>query len=133
MNGIDFENLLEFARLGIRRGSIFMGFGVEAAKNPLIRKFDLSEHTKLKYVESTNDDILLNEYKDEFKCWVISNALRELHEGFAEYLEKLNQACLTLGWVAGDFSPEVCDRHQKKFMRDGFPEKFEPYASALSL
>lgn len=113
MNGVDFEKLLETARLGIRRASIFMGFGVEVAQNSLIRKFDLAEHTKLKFVENTNDDILLNEYKDEFKRWVISSALREIHEGFIEYLEKLNQACLTFGWVAGDFNSEMCDRLQK--------------------
>ncbi|MCX5920315.1 MAG: hypothetical protein NTW61_03170, partial [Candidatus Melainabacteria bacterium] len=102
MSGIDFETLLEYARIGIRRASIFMGFGVHAAASSAIRNFDLSKETKLRIVPDTNDETLLGEYKHEFRSWVIVNGLREIHESFTEYLEKLNQACLTIGWVAGE-------------------------------
>lgn len=125
MSGIDFETLLEYARIGIRRASIFMGFGVHAAASPAIRNFDLSKETKLRVVADTNDDKLLGEYKSEFRSWVIVNGLREIHEAFTEYLEKLNQACLTIGWVAGEFTPEACDGQHKKFHRGGLPDKFE--------
>lgn len=125
MSGIDFETLLEYARTGIRRASIFMGLGVHAATSPAIRNFDLSRETKLRVVADTSDDKLLGEYKSEFRSWVIVNGLREIHEAFTEYLEKLNQACLTIGWVAGEFTPEACDRHHKNFHRKGLPDKFE--------
>lgn len=123
MNGIDFEELLEYVRFGMRRTSIFMGLGVHAASNPAIRTYDLSSQTKLKITPNTEDESLLQEYKDEFQRWVITNGLRELHEAFVEYLEKLNQACLTIGWVAGKFTSEECDHRHAKFHQAGFPEK----------
>lgn len=133
MKSIDLEELLECARIGIHRASIFMSLAIETAENPLIRKFDFSKQTKLKIVENTDDDEVLKDYKDEFKNWVIGNSLRELHEGFTEYLEQLNQACLTFGWVAGGFSNKDCDRFHKKFFRDGFPDKLETLRNRFSV
>ena len=123
MNELDFEQLLEYARLGIRRASVFMGLGVCAADNHSVRNYDLSKQTKLKITPNTQDESLLQHYKDEFQEWVIANGLRELHEAFVEYLEKLNQACLTIGWIAKSHSSEDCDRLHEKFPKAGFPEK----------
>lgn len=125
MNSIDFEDLLECVRLGIQRTSIFMGLGVHAASDPSIRSYDLSSQTKLKIAPDTEDASLLQEYKDEFQRWVIANGLRELHEAFVEYLEKLNQACLTIDWVAGRLTSHECDLRHKKFHKTGFPEKLK--------
>lgn len=125
MQGIDFEKVLEFARLGVRRASLFMGFAVNMANNPNVRDYDLSHQTKHRVLPEANDESVLAEYKHEFRTWVIANSLRELHESFVEYLEKVNQACLTFEWVVGEKTPEECDRLQKKFHSAGFPDKFD--------
>lgn len=125
MQGIDFENVLEYARFGIRRASLFMGFAVRMAENPTVRDFDLTHQTKLRVLATTEDETVIGEYKHEFRSWVIANALRELHESFTEYLEKVYQACLTFEWVLGAKTPTECDRLLGKFKRAGFPEKLE--------
>jgi hypothetical protein len=124
MQGIDFEKVLEFARLGIRRASLFMGFAVNMANNPNVRDYDLSHQTKHRVLPETNDENVLAEYKHEFRTWVIANALRELHESLVEYLEKVNQVCLTFEWIVSEKTPEECDRLQRKFRNAGFPDKF---------
>lgn len=121
---INFEALVEVARLGIRRASVFMGLGVNAEASADVRRVDLSGETKLRIVADP-DAALLVEYKREFKNWVIANALREVHEGFTEYLEQLHQACLTIGFRANPFTPDQCDGFHKKFHRAGFPDKFK--------
>ena len=125
MQGIDFEKVLEYARFGIRRASLFMGFAVNMANNPNVRDYDLSNQTKYRVLPESSDEHTLTEYKHEFKIWVIANALRELHESFVEYLEKVNQACLTFEWVAGEKTPEECDKSLKKFHNAGFPDKLD--------
>lgn len=125
MQSIDFEKVLEFARLGIRRASLFMGFAVNMANNPNVRDYDLSHQTKHRVISETKDENVLAEYKHEFRTWVIVNALRELHESFVEYLEKVNQACLTFEWISREKTSEECDRLQKKFHAAGFPNKFD--------
>lgn len=125
MQGIDFEKVLELVRLGIRRTSLFMGFAVNMANNPNVRDYDLSHQTKHRVIPAISDENVLVEYKHEFRTWVIANALRELHESFVEYLEKVNQACLTFEYVADEKTPEECDRLQKKFHNAGFPDKFD--------
>lgn len=110
-----------------------MGLGVNAAGSDAIRSVDLSTHTKLKIVSDPEDDATLREYKEEFQRWVIANGLRELHEGFTEYLERLNQACLTISWLAKRYTSEECDRYHKKFHRDGFPEKFKALRSRFNV
>lgn len=124
MQGIDFEKVLEFFRLGARRASLFMGFAVNMANDPNVRSYDLSHLTKHRILPETGDEKELEEYKHEFRTWVIVNALRELHESFVEYLEQVNQACLTFEWVVHEKTPEECDRLQNKFHNAGFPDKF---------
>ena len=124
MQDVDFEEVLEFARLGIRRASLFMGFAVNMANNPDVRDYDLSHQTKYRVLPETDDENVLAEYKHEFRTWVIANALREIHESLIEYLEKVNQACLTFEWVVREKTSEDCDRFQKKFHNAGFQDKF---------
>ena len=125
MQDIDFEKILEFARLGIRRASLFMGLAINMANNPNVRDYDLSHQTKYRVLPKTNDEKVIEEYKHEFRTWVIANALRELHESFVEYLENVHQACLTFERAVGEKTPEDCDRLQKKFHNAGFPDKFD--------
>lgn len=125
MHGVDFENLLEFARLGVRRASLFMGFAVNIESNPNVRDYGLSRQTNYRFLPETDDEKVLADYKHEFRNWVAANALRELHESFVEYLEKINQACLTFEWVSREKTAEECDSCRKKFHKAGFPDKFE--------
>jgi len=125
MPAIDFTKIIEVASIAIRRSSIFMGLGVNAAESDNLRDYDLSAETKLRVVPQTNDQETLSTYKAEFRAWIIANGLRELHEGFTDFLERLHDACLTLGLSVGAFTPEQCDKLHKSFHRDGFPDKFE--------
>ncbi len=102
-----------------------MGFAANMASNPQVRDYDLSHQTKYRVLPEPADESLIAEYKHNFRAWVISNALREVHESFVEYMEKVNEACLTFQWVAREKTPEECDRLQKKFHSAGFPDKLD--------
>lgn len=133
MPAIDFDRTLERARLGFRRASIFMGFGVNAAGDPKVSNFDLSNETKIQLVQPTEDPEILAGYKSEFRSWVVSNGLRELLEGLVDFLEALHQDCLTLAWSIGRHSPEECDKLQKRFHHAGLQDKFEILQERFSL
>ena len=101
-----------------------MGLGINAAEDPNATDFDLSNETKIQLVPSTDDAEVVASYKSEFRGWVVSNGLRELLEGFVDFLEALHRDCLTLAWSKEHYSPEECDRLQKRFHHAGLPDKF---------
>lgn len=110
-----------------------MGFGVNAAGNPNVSSFDLSRETKIRLVQPTEEPEVLASYKSEFRSWVVANGLRELLEGFVDFLEALHRDCLTLAWSKGHHSPEECDKLQNRFHRLGLPDKFKVLQERFSL
>lgn len=123
MPAVDFDRTLERARLGFHRASIFMGFGVNAVADPAQKNFDLSQETKIRLVPPTDDPKILASYKSEFRSWIVSNGLRELLEGFVDFLEALHRDCLTLAWSKGRYTSDECDSLHSKFHKAGLPEK----------
>lgn len=102
-----------------------MGLGVNAAADPNQTNFDLSNETKIRLVPPADEPEILASYKTEFRSWVVSNGLRELLEGFVDFLEALHGDCLTLAWSKGEYMPDECDSQQKKFHKAGLQEKFK--------
>jgi len=102
-----------------------MGLGVNAAADPNQTNFDLSNETKIRLVPPTDDPEVLASYKSKFRSWVVSNGLRELLEGFVDFLEALHRDCLTLAWSKGKHTPDECDSLHSKFHKAGLPEKFK--------
>lgn len=124
MPSIDFEKIIEVARLGINRASVFMGFGVNSARDNGFKNYDLTSETKIKIVPTTEDDEVIKHYKEEYECWVIANGFREVIETFSIFLEEIHKACLTLAWSKGRYTPDKCDGMQSNFHNAGLPDKF---------
>jgi len=90
---INFNELLEIALTGVRRVSIFMGFGVNAAQDEQFKTFQLSQITKIQLVSSNVSDEVLRQYKEKFLIWIEAQGFRDLVETFAVYLDSLFEAC----------------------------------------
>lgn len=90
---IDFNKLLKIALTGVRRVSIFMGFGVNAALDEQFKTFQLSQITKIQLVSSDVSDDVLHQYKEKFLIWIEAQGFRDLVETFAVYLDNLHEAC----------------------------------------
>lgn len=49
---INFDKILEVALRVVRRASVFMGFGVNAAQNPHFNNYQLTQITKIQLVSA---------------------------------------------------------------------------------
>ena len=79
---IDLDKILDVALRGVRRASMFMGFGVNAALSPEMRNYQLSDITRIKILPDNISDDSLEKAKNEFRLWIEANGFRELIETF---------------------------------------------------
>jgi len=91
---IDLDKVLEIAHLGARRASIFLGLGVNAARNPEMRDCHLPVLFKMSPVPEHLDDAAIRHCKEEFEAWIVGNGLRELIETFSVYLDRIFEVCI---------------------------------------
>jgi len=117
---IDFDRILNVALVGVRRASVFMGLGVNAAIDPGFRSFQLSSLTQIQLLPDNISDETIGEFKDEFRLWIEAAGLRELSEAFAVFLDEVHLAGLLL--QAGRPSPEL-NESQLRFRSEGLPNK----------
>jgi hypothetical protein len=85
--GVNFDQLRHLSNIWIRRASIFMGIGSNAARvEPTISHL-LSD--RMQYVFATPNPTAeeARHFVEEFEVWVIANGLRELVEGHALFLD----------------------------------------------
>ncbi len=101
-----------------------MGFGVNSARDPNFKKYDLADETHIRIIPLTEDESIISKYKSEYERWIIANGFRELIETFSIFLEQVHTACLTLAWSIGKYSSVECDTMREKFHDAGLPNKF---------
>lgn len=113
---IDLDRTHQVALTGIRRVAIFMGLGLNAARNEAFKDYEL---TKLApgYAEGDVMGITYGlvpdgapaekvaQFKEEFGYWVTSNGLRDLVETFAAYLDQIHSIALLVTHAAGRVLP----------------------------
>jgi hypothetical protein len=121
---IDFGKILEVALKGVRRATVFLGLGVNAALDTNFNKYQLTEIAQIQLLPQEVDARTLSHFKDEFKTWVVGNGLRELIETFSVFLERLHEACLVIENHVKPISLKDLAEQQAGFVKYGLPKKF---------
>lgn len=98
MPTISVDDVLNVALIGINRALVFMGLGVSAATDPTHRNFRLKGSPHVQLLPANISDDSVNEFKREFRVWVIGNGLRELVETWDVLLDKLYSVLLSATW-----------------------------------
>lgn len=120
---IDFDKILEIAYRGVRRASIFMGLGVNAALNPEYKAYQLTHITKLRLIPNNVAEETLQHFKEEFKTWIEGNGLRELIETYSIFLDALHNVCLLVRGSKEGIHIATLEAKQDTFRQQGFPNK----------
>lgn len=130
---IDFGKILEVALKGVRRATVFLGLGVNAALDPEFKKYQLTEIAEIQLLPSDVDAQTITHFKNEFKTWIAANGLRELTETFSVFLEKLHEACLMIHNHLEQASPKDLAKQQANFVRQGLPKKLQILSESFSV
>lgn len=130
---IDFENIRETARRGVRRTAVFLGLGINAAIDPGLRKYELSDISPIHLVPSNAPEETIAHFKTEFGRWVVSNGLRELIETFALFLDRTYEACLFMVSHKERISFEDVTQRQAAFDYEGIEKKLKIFQSRFGV
>lgn len=130
---INFDEILDVALRGVRRASIFMGLGVNAAQDAQFANYQLTHITKIQLVPNNVTQETLKHFKDEFKTWVEANGFRELVEAFSSFLDLLHQACLAINGRNQKLALQGVYEKQKSFELQGFPNKLNNLEIAFAV
>lgn len=107
------------------RAAIFLGLGVNAARDKSFVHYQLPEISHLRLVPENATEAQLTDFKDNFEKWIISNGLRELVESFAVFLDKVFQASLWFATSKGLIKAEEANKLGKSFERTGVEGKLK--------
>jgi hypothetical protein len=130
---IDLDKLLDRALQGVRRASVFMGLGVNAALDPNFKNYQLSRLTSIQIVPDDVSDEGLSHFKEEFRLWIEAGGFRELTETFASYLDSLCHTRLVLQAVRRKKSGLSIEEAHAKFRSEGFPKKLNILAQRFQV
>lgn len=119
---IDFERIQEHMLVGARRAAVFLGLGVNAARDPEFTAYGLTDIADIQLIRSNHDEATVRSFKREFESWIAGNGLRELLEAFAHFLDQIFEACLTVQEVQGNKRLPAREA-LKKFEGERFPNK----------
>ena len=120
---IDFDQAFEIAVKGVRRASVFMGLGVNAAVDKHFKSYQLSHITNIQIVPDNLPDDTLDHIKNEFRIWIEASGLRELSESFSIFLDALHRECLIVQTVLSRSSLAEIEEKQISFAKEGLPNK----------
>lgn len=119
---IDFEGIQERMLVGARRAAVFLGLGVNAARDPEFSAYGLTDIADMQLIRSNHDESAVRSFKLEFESWIAGNGLRELLEAFAHFLDQSFEACLTVREVQRNKRMPAFEAI-RKFDRETFPNK----------
>jgi hypothetical protein len=91
---LNFLEILNIALAGIRRASIFLGLGSNAAWDPVYKKYLLLDSTKIHFVPQQLSNSDIESSKRDFANWLVGNGLREVNEYFDVFLDKIYEATM---------------------------------------
>jgi hypothetical protein len=129
---IDFDELKDFAHVGVRRAVIFMGLGLNAAHREHFLDYELSKirsstgerRFPIEFFPEALPTERVNYFKVEFARWIQDCCLCDLLEHHALFLDKIHLHALVVYTSLGKLA-EKDDREKlhNKFRRDGIPGK----------
>jgi len=90
---IDFGKIHDTAIRGINRAAVFLGLGVNAADHSALVDYHLTKDTNLRILPGGVDDEILDEWKKEFRVWVVGCGFREMIDRVCVFLDQLHEVC----------------------------------------
>lgn len=121
---LNFLNILNIALAGIRRANIFLGLGLNAAKDPAHKNYLLPDSTKIHFISENLSDLDIENSKKDFANWLVGNGLREVNEYFDVFLDHIYEATL-MGSV---FKHDKVD-HENLVKSKAKSKKFSEYST----
>ena len=122
---LDFDSILDVALKGLRRSSVFMGFGINAVSDSNNASYQLSNITQIQIIPDNVPPAVLKHFKEEFKIWIVAGALREITESFNLFLDELHRACSTVYAIRRKIDMEETDKRQANFAKEGLSKKLD--------
>lgn len=120
---IDLDKILEVALKGVRRASVFMGLGVNAAINKDFKNYQLTPLTNIQLVPDNISEDSVNHIKEEFRIWIEAGGFRELADTFSVYLDSVHHACYVMKSVKDGASVSEVTGANFKYRGQGLPNK----------
>lgn len=107
---INLDEVREVAATGMRRASVFIGFGVNLADDPQQHPFHLPGQLHLRIVSPDADEDRYKHYTEAFRQWIIANGFKELIETFELYLDHVYATMMRIeSWEYSQASGLGCD------------------------
>lgn len=130
---IDLDALLEQALLGVRRASVFLGLGLNAAMDQNFRNYQLTGLSNIQLIPADLPDDQVGHFKEEFKLWVEAGGFRELVESFAGYLDGVHHVCLFMHAHKVKHVASTLQERQTSFCNEGVPNKINVLAQSFGV
>ena len=130
---IDIKKIQDIALLGVRRAAVFMGLGINAARDTRFREYELTHITGIELVPANVEAKVVDHFKNEFQLWIIESGFRELLERFALFLDSIHDHSLLLASNRGKISQENADKIHTKFEHAGIAEKLKQLEATFGM
>ena len=118
---IDLDRLRSIALVGIHRAYVFMGLGINAARDENMVQYELSDTF---HRLSRNQDEDIDAIKKEFGNWIIGCGLREVSESFNIYLTGIFRSAALIYNYTND-SAKISLEKVNKFERIGIGKQLK--------
>lgn len=120
---IDVKKIQDIALLGVRRAAVFMGLGINAARDSRFQEYKLAHITGIELIPTDVDDKTISHFKSEFRLWIVESGFRELLERFSLFLDSIHHHSLLLATDRKKISPEDAEKLHNKFEYAGVAGK----------
>jgi len=120
---VDLDALLEQALRGVRRASVFLGLGINAAVDPNFRRYQLTGVTNIQLLPDALPEDRIDHFKEEFRLWIEAGGFRELVESFASYLDGIHHVCMLMAASTSAQAATDLQERQSRFAGQGVPNK----------
>jgi hypothetical protein len=122
---IDVKRIQDIALLGVRRAAVFMGLGMNAARDSRLREYELAHITGIELVPAGVDEKTIDHFKHEFQLWIIESGFRELLERFALFLDSIHHHSLLLALNRKKITSDDAEKLHRKFEYAGIGGKLQ--------
>jgi hypothetical protein len=128
---IDLDTLWEPAALGLRRGYVFTGLGINAASDDRLVDFHLPGLLKIPFVPDNVTPQQVADFKIAFHSWIVANGFREVVEAFGISLDRSYEACLLVRFVKSGVP--LTKKQARRFQYSGIEEKLRILEAELNI
>jgi len=120
---IDLNRLRAIAHTGLQRAYVFMGYGLNAARDANLNDFSLEDVSHAQLVSPFSAPTQIESAKQAFGQWIVGGGIREAIEAFGTFLDEVHRVALFVAGHKGAISEPEARKARKRFRHIGLPEK----------